>query len=201
MPGQKRGRLRRGAPDARLSAQADKTAPEMEMETETGASAALTMAMRFISYRPRSVKETAQKLTDSGFSGDAIEDTINRLKSAGCLDDERFARELAGSRIRNKNWGLKRVALDLRSKGISDEIIHAALSNIDASADAETAARALEKWTRKTGVKFPRDGVQPPEGAQPLEKKAFEKAFRHLAARGFSAHVIMGLLKRGGQED
>lgn len=159
------------------------------METQTGANAAQTLAMRFISYRPRSVKETVQKLTDNGFNGCVIADTINRLVSAGCLDDKRFARELAGSRMRNKNWGLKKVALDLRSKGIPDEIVHAALSNIDASADTETAARAFEKWTRKTGAHLP------------LERKEFEKAFRHLAARGFSAQVIMGLLKSGRRED
>lgn len=173
MPGQKRGKA------------TDRTATE----TETGRGAALTLAVRFISYRPRSVKETIQKLIDNGFNNGAVTDTISRLVSAGCLDDEKFARELAGSRIRNKNWGLKRVALDLRSKGISEEVIHAALSNIDASTDAQTATRALEKWTRKTGAKFP------------LEKKAFEKAFRHLSARGFSAQVIMGLLKGNGRED
>jgi len=173
--------------DAALPAQADKAAPEME--TKAGANAAMALALRFISYRPRTVKETVQKLTDNGFAGNVITGAVSRLASAGYLDDERFARELAGSRIRNKNWGLKRVALDLRSKGISDEVIHAALSSIDASADTETAARALEKWTRKTGAHLP------------LEKKELEKAFRHLAARGFSAQVIMGLLKRSGRDD
>lgn len=189
MPEQKRDgqRLKRGAPGAGLPTQAD--------------NAAMQLALRFISYRPRCVKETAQKLTDNGFTGAAVANAVSRLISAGYLDDERFAKELAGSRIRNKNWGIKKIALDLRRKGVSDEAVHAALSNLDASTDAETATRAIEKWIRKTGVKFTLEWVQPLAGAQPLEKKEFEKAFRHLSARGFSVHVIMGLLKRGGGRD
>ncbi len=172
MPGPKREKRPSGAPSSASAEQAND---------------ALRKALRFISYRLRSIEETIEKLKAIGFEAGVITDVVSRLSGAGYLDDERFARELAGSRIRNKHWGIKRIALDLRSKGIPDDIIRSALSGVDASAEEQTAASALEKWIRKTGVKFP------------LEKKELEKAFRHLAGRGFPAHVVMGTLKKGGR--
>lgn len=149
----------------------------------------LKVALAFLSYRGRSVKEVEAKLCKKGFSAAQTAATIDYLIFSGYLDDRGFAKALAESRVRNKHWGARRVAADLGAKGIAEDIVREAVSGISAEDEARAVATAFEKWLRKTGFKIP------------LEKKAFEKAFRHLVARGFSAHVITGLLKGGAEGD
>lgn len=145
---------------------------------------AVSTALSLLAPRSRSVKEVAERLKIKGFGPDQVSKAIDYLVSGAVLDDLRFAAELAGSRIRNKNWGIERVALELRSKGVPDGIIRTALSSIDPSTDTATATAALAKWMRKTGLTFP------------LEKKELERALRHLSARGFSAEVASSVLKK-----
>ena len=149
-----------------------------------GSKDALSAALRFLSLRPRSVKEIVDRLRKKGFNDAEVERVTGRLLSVGLLDDERFASFLAGSRARVKNWGGRKIAAELASKGVSDEFIKKALSSPEIQGEAERAEAALGKWLKSRGLK------------PPLERKNIEKAYRHLIGRGFPSSTVMRTIGR-----
>ncbi len=140
-------------------------------------------ALNLLSYRARSVHELTRALGDRGFDKDSITNTIDWLKKSGYLNDSLFASELAASRLRNKNWGSRKIAFDLGNRGISKEIITKIMGDISEEVEEAAAENALKKWLRKRGVSLP------------LEGKLFESAYRHLSSRGFPSTTIYRLLK------
>jgi len=147
---------------------------------------ALNAALRLLGVRQRSVFELAGKLKDKGFTRDDIDRTVERLKEAGYLNDEAFAKALAASRARNKSWGPAKITQDLLKRGIARETVSGAVAL--ACPEEENLARAaLEKWRRRNRALSDRQ-----------EK---EKAFRHLSARGFSPSAIWKALGKQADED
>ncbi len=141
---------------------------------------ALTTALKLLSYRPRSIHEMRLKLESKGL--EEVSSTIEHLIRADYLNDEKFAALLVESRAQNKLWGRRKIASDLKRRGLSRAVIDDSLEKIDTRAEAETARSALKRWSRRTGL------------SQPLGKKEVQKAYRHLTARGFSTSMIMPLL-------
>ncbi len=144
----------------------------------------LTVALKYLSYRERSISEVRERLKEKNFGSSEINKAVDYLLKAGYLNDERFAELLASSRIRNKNWGPAKIAFDLSSKGIAKEIIQRVIASYDASNDsmAETAGKAFRKWVRKKGL------------SPPLGRIESEKAFRFLKGLGFPTYVIINTL-------
>lgn len=143
---------------------------------------ALGAALRLISYRERTTSELSGRLEDKGYTATEIADAIERLHTLGYLDDGRFARMLADSRIRNKHWGPARIRADLVRKGVPSEITGEVISAIDPDSESETAAAALARWLKRNNA------------APPLDQKSFARAYRHLSALGFSAAAVMRTL-------
>ncbi len=143
---------------------------------------ALTVALNYLSSRPRSIFEVRTKLKDKGFEAAEIDKTVSRLIEASYLDDEKFAAILVESRLRFKNWGPAKIARDLDKKGIPTETIARLLSgSIVASNSA--AREAARKWMKKNRL------------SSPLERKDTERAFRFLSSRGFSPSVIFEVIR------
>lgn len=143
---------------------------------------AITASLRLISYRPRSESELRKRLLEKGFGAADISAAVEHLAGSGYIDDERYAASLAESRTRNKGWGPARIAADLARRGISRETIARAVAPAS-TAEEETARAALERWARKAGA------------LPPLKDRLYDKAARHLKARGFSIGVIMKVIK------
>jgi regulatory protein len=149
---------------------------------------AMSVAIKFLSYRARSTKEVEEKLKEKGFGPSEIRQTIKRLTDSGYLNDEVFARDRASSRSRTKHWGAIKIASELNSKGVSSEIIGKILGERDEALENESASKALEKWTRKNRVALNKGG-----------KELTLKAMRHLRSKGFSTSVISSTLKDFGE--
>ena len=96
-------------------------------------------AVRYLSYRPRSEAELRERLRQRGSDNDSIEAVITKLKEQGWVDDMTFAqfwkdnRETFSPRSR---WLTK---LELRQKGIANDIIDQV---VDAINDDDSAYRA-----------------------------------------------------------
>ncbi len=148
----------------------------------------LAIALRILSYRDRTLRTMEEKLREKGLSSDEISRVIDKLQAEGLLDDERFARELAASRIRNRNWGPVKIRLDLQRKGVPGDITERVVSGLDKDLVEEAAKRAYQKWTLKKGLD--------PEAC--LERGDFIKACRHLESRGFPRGLIFTVIKGGG---
>ena len=70
------------------------------------------------------------------------EKVLDRFTEVGLIDDAEFARMLVRTRHAERGLSRRAIAVELRRKGIDDELAGAALEEVD-SDDEEAAARAL----------------------------------------------------------
>jgi regulatory protein len=88
-------------------------------------------ALRFLSYRPRSEAEVRRYLQGKAVSPAIEEEVIERLTRAKLLDDLAFARYWVESRESFNPRGLRMLRYELRQKGLGDETIAQALTDLD----------------------------------------------------------------------
>jgi len=134
---------------------------------------ALSTALHFLKFRPRSVFEVEQKLKQKGVIKSEIEKVISVLKKNNLLDDLEFAKMWVRDRNLLKPTGSYVLKMELRKLGIADGIIEEVLM---AQTDEPLARKALEMKYRERNIDY--------------HKKA---AF--LQRRGFSTDVIYKILK------
>ncbi|MGI8926710.1 MAG: regulatory protein RecX [Tepidiformaceae bacterium] len=100
-------------------------------------------ALRLLSHRARSEREIRQRLAQRGVIPDAVEAEVRRLREAGLVDDEKFARAWVEDRRQSAPRGRRMLRYELLSRGIATESIDQATEGVD---DLETArALALRK--------------------------------------------------------
>lgn len=91
--------------------------------------------------------QTKQK---EGFDASLVEPVLARLVERGYIDDERFAKLWIENRSIRKGISQKKLRLELQSKGISQDIIDACLSE-----GARNERKELEKVIAKKAKKYP----------------------------------------------
>ena len=106
---------------------------------------AMQAALRFVSFRPRSVAEVRRRV-GRDFEQPVVEQVLASLERYGYLDDAEFARQWRNSRERRKPRGAFLLRRELRGKGVSDELIDATLVGLD---EADGAYRAGQKPARR----------------------------------------------------
>lgn len=98
-------------------------------------------ALGFLSYRPRSEAEVRRNLQKHQLRGDAIDAVVERLRTAGLVDDTEFARYWVQNRAQFNPRGVFALRQELRQKGIRDEVVGEVLENVDEAACAQSVAR------------------------------------------------------------
>ena len=104
-------------------------------------------AIKLITYRDRSIAEIRQSLHQKQIPEEIIENVINRLGENGLLDDKRFANLWIENRNEFRPRSHRMLTLELRKKGISEDIISQVLENT--TADEELAHKAAQKQIRR----------------------------------------------------
>ncbi len=103
-------------------------------------------AIRYLSCRARSVFEVRQRLEKRGFSGEAIDASVERLVELGLLDDPDFARRYARDMVNLKGYGRYLVAVRLKQKGIDADLAESVIDDIfEEFSEKEVAAGLLRK--------------------------------------------------------
>lgn len=97
-------------------------------------------AIAFVSYRPRSEREVRDRLRKRDFSQPAIDQAIERMRGWGYLDDQAFAEWWVGNRAEHRPRGKRLLAGELRSRGVSSEVVGEVLEE----AELDEAGAALE---------------------------------------------------------
>ena len=119
-----------------------------------------------------------RKLSPHAESPEQIEQLLDALAARGWLSEARFAESRANTLARK--FGSRKIEHDLRSRGVSAEVVEQTL--------ARSLAQELENcraaWQRKFGVL--------PQGAAERGRQ-----MRFLAGRGFSAEAVRQVLKAG----
>ncbi len=83
---------------------------------------AYNCAVGYLSRRDHSAKELLLKLRQKGY-GESAEYAVERLRSEGYVDDERFARMYVRELISIKKYGKRRIEQELYRKGVDRETI------------------------------------------------------------------------------
>ncbi len=132
------------------------------------------IAFRYLSYRPRTVREVADKLQDKGISPEIIESVIENLKGLKLLDDRAFARSWIAERLARRPGGKRLLHRELRQKGVDVELIEEVIDELYPK-EVEVARELLRKKMRRF------------KGLEPQKVKA--KAWGLLLRRGFSSQT------------
>lgn len=104
-------------------------------------------AVRFISYRPRSVLEVRHNLRRKAYEAEVIDAVVDRLLAADLLDDEAFARYWVEQRETFKPRSRLALRQELAAKGIDRRIVDSLLDEVDEPEAAYRAAqRRAERW-------------------------------------------------------
>ncbi len=148
---------------------------------------ALEAALRLLEFRARSRAELRQRLSCRGAAADVIETALDRLAVQGYVNDEAFARQWTESRLRTGH-GRRRIALELRIKGIAGGTIHETLETlIEAGDETEAALRLARQRLRLL------------RGMEPAVRR--RRLYGLLQRRGYAADVIERVLTRLVSDD
>ena len=150
-----------------------------ENELYEYAAAALLRRMRTVVE----LKRLLRKRVEKGDSGDALIDAvIARLKERQYLSDARYAAEYSTIRKEGRRLGARRVAQDLRQKGVHPDVIAREVETAYQGTSEETQARAFVKKKR---LKQP----------APSDEKAKARICRQLARAGFSPRIAFHIIR------
>ena len=104
----------------------------------------LKKVLRYCAYQDRCVQEVRTKLATFDMPSSEKEKIVKLLVEEGYLDDERYASTFVRSKIHLKKWGVNKIRMALKMKGISDENISNALSEIDPEIYREELIKVLK---------------------------------------------------------
>ena len=108
-------------------------------------------ALHFLSYRPRASAEVYKNLLKRGISESLVDETVKRLQDAGLVNDETFARAWVENRNSFHPRGKVALQMELRRKGLSEEIVQSVLGT--QVSDETLAFEAARKYARRlTGL-------------------------------------------------
>jgi regulatory protein len=131
-----------------------------------------------LSRREHSARELKSKLARKGHAKDEISDAVGRLADRKYQSDDRFGVTIARTRIA-QGYGPARIRAELRSHGLADAAIRAAIDETEADWPA-IAARQLK---RRFGAKAAADADERARRAQFLLRRGFDPATVRAATR------------------
>ena len=134
---------------------------------------ARALCLRLLTARARTRAELAGQLAKRGYPDDISTKVLDRLAQVGLVDDADFAEQWVRSRRVNAGKGKRALAAELRTKGVDNDVITAALDGIDAGAERERAEQLVRAKLRREKL----DGD---------ETKVARRLVAMLARRGYS---------------
>ena len=108
---------------------------------------AMEKAVGLLAMRARTEKELRDALRQNAYPEETVERVIARMGEAGYIDDADFAGHWAASRSA-KGMGSRRIAMELRRKGVSGDTIDSTLNALDEEDVFDGALRYARKAAR-----------------------------------------------------
>lgn len=105
----------------------------------------LESALRLLSYRQRSEAELRDRLMRKQVPPEIVRDTMERLRSAGLLDDQEFAQNWMENRNQRAPRSRRLAAAELRARGVTRDVVTDVTAAID---ERDAAYRAAERRAR-----------------------------------------------------
>jgi regulatory protein len=143
----------------------------------SGESELYTAAMNCLARRAYSVHDMRVYLERRATDKECVRQILDRLKQQKLLDDARYARQFVRVRAEIRKQGYFRIARDLRSHGVPDRHIEAALAERASEHDEVGLVRALLSRRLKSL-------------RGPLDERRTASLYRSLLRAGFSTDTI-----------
>jgi len=173
------GRLASWAPYTYASSVDSRSAPRKL----DGEQALYTSALRALMRRAHSIHQMREYLDRRAEDKEQVSAVIARLREQTYLDDARYALEFARSHANSRHQGRFRIARELRTRGVPDRHIDAALDSIFAETDeaASVRVRLKRQLARIRG---------------PIDARKIASLYRSLLRAGFSSDSIRAEIRK-----
>jgi regulatory protein len=145
------------------------------------ADAAEDAALRILRGAGQSGTSLRRKLERRGYTPEAASAAVERCIATGYVNDAAMAASVA-ARHRRAGHGRARVAADLKSKGVSAELITEALDGQNDTEEASALAVARQLWERNGP-------------ADSRDRRAYMRVAGALQRRGFSSSVVSRVMR------
>jgi regulatory protein len=143
----------------------------------------MNRAVRLLAAKPRSIGELRERLMEKSWTNREIVDAIiEKLSEYNYLDDQKYAADLAVSKLRQRPQGKRRLKQTLSQKKLDKETVDEAINSaFEKIPETELIDRAIEKQIRFKGMPETRDEVK--------------KFYDHLLRRGFGYDLIIARMR------
>ena len=140
------------------------------------------LCLRLLTVRARTRSELAGRLAQRGYGEETAHAVLGRLEAVGLIDDADFAHQWVRSRQVNAGKGKRALAAELRAKGLGNEIVAAALDEIDVGTERTRAEQLVERRLRRESLGGGDDA------------KVMRRLVGMLARRGYSQSLAVGVV-------
>jgi len=144
---------------------------------------ARNLCLRLLTARARTRAELEGQLAKRGYPYDVSKRVLDRLTQVGLIDDADFAEQWVRSRRANAGKGKRALAAELRTKGVDNDVIMAALDGIDAGAERQCAEKLV------------RDRLRREKLGDDDDAKIARRLVGMLARRGYSQTMAFDVVK------
>ena len=158
------------------------TSSPLPSTSETREEQAHAVCLRLLTVRSRTRSELAGNMTKRGYAEDVVASVLGRLTAVGLIDDADFADQWVRSRRTHAGKGKRALASELRTKGVDDDVIAAALEGIDAGAERERAEQLVDRKLRREAL------------ADTDDTKVMRRLVGMLARRGYSQSMAVAVV-------
>lgn len=149
-----------------------------ELEAEDQRWKAREAALGLLSFRARTGSELRRRLLRKEFPEEVVDATVADLVERGMVDDSSFAEMFVRDRMRFRPRGARRLAQELRAKGVAPQTAADAIGEVmerEEVSELDLAREAVAKWSRRAG--------EDPQRAR-------RRLYGFLARRGFGGETV-----------
>ena len=154
-----------------------------EISAEDNYSAALDLALKYISKSMHTKMQMIVYLKKKEFDGKTIAKVIDKLEEYDYINDQTYAEKYAAEKSRSS--GKRKIAYELKTKGVNEKITESVLG--EGFSEEEGAYTVAVRYIK----------------GKPVDYELRQRCFRYLVSKGFSFEVAKSTLDRvcGEYED
>lgn len=152
-----------------------------EIVFEAEYSLALNKALNYISKSMHTNSQLIKYLRGKQYSPKIIDTVMNKLKEYGYVDDMAYATQFA--ELKKANSGKRKIAFELKQKGVDNRLIDQVLDKIED--ESEACVAVAEKYIK----------------GRSLDLKLKQSAYRYLISKGFDYETVKGVLDKFYDDD
>ncbi len=148
-----------------------------QMQLDSEKNTALDKAMLHLSATRKTEKQMREFLTKKGYLPATCAYVLEKLRAYGFLNDSEYAEAYIERAARKKGGRL--IKMELRGKGLSDEVMENALAGLLEEDERAAATEVANKYLK----------------GKPLDEEMRRKTYRYLLSKGFDYDVAKQVME------